>query len=40
MLLKLRLGLKKKGELSFLVVGLKNKQAMVYLLMKAREQEI
>jgi hypothetical protein len=40
MLLKLRVGIEKKGELSSLIVGLKSKQAMVYLLMKARKQDI
>jgi hypothetical protein len=40
MLLKLRVRIEKKGEMSSLVVGLKNKQTMVYLLMKAREKNI
>jgi hypothetical protein len=37
MLLKLGVGVKKKGELSFLVVGPKSKQTMVCPLMKAKE---
>ncbi len=40
MLLKLEIGIEKKGELSSLVVGFKSKQAMVYLFMKAIEQDI
>jgi hypothetical protein len=40
MLLKLRVGVEKKGELNSLVVGPKSKQTMVCPLMKAKEQDI
>jgi hypothetical protein len=37
MLLKLRVGVKKRDSLRFLVVGPRSKQAMVYLLVKPKK---